>query len=107
MEVRRALRAVLAVGAFALTTAPGAQAAKPVHVGCGETVTKDTKLANDLIDCPNEGIIIGADNITLDLNGHTVDGDGVPVVGCPDPEPCDSGIVNSASAGGHPFNGPG
>jgi parallel beta-helix repeat protein len=46
------------------------------HVDCGETITADTTLDSDLINCPAHGIVIGADNITLDLNGHTVDGDG-------------------------------
>jgi parallel beta-helix repeat protein len=78
-----------------------------VNVSCGATITVDTKLANDLVNCPNEGIIIGADGITLDLNGHTIDGDGAPVENCPEAEPCDSGIVNSASEGGRPFNAPG
>jgi len=44
------------------------------HVSCGETITADTKLDTDLLDCPGNGIVIGADNITLDLNGHTIDG---------------------------------
>jgi len=41
-------------------------------------ITTDTKLANDLTACPGDGIVIGADNITLDLNGHMIDGDGLP-----------------------------
>jgi hypothetical protein len=41
------------------------------HVGCGDTITTDTTLESDLVNCPNNGIVIGADNITLDLNGHT------------------------------------
>jgi parallel beta-helix repeat protein len=31
-------------------------------------------LENDVVDCAGDGIIIGADGITLDLNGHTVSG---------------------------------
>ncbi|MCX5381418.1 right-handed parallel beta-helix repeat-containing protein [Streptomyces sp. NBC_00091] len=64
--------------ALSLALTPGAQAAKPkpVHVSCGETITTDTKLTNDLTNCPHSGIIIGADDITLDLNGHTIDGAG-------------------------------
>lgn len=46
------------------------------QVGCGDTITKDTKLKSDLIGCAGSGIVIGADGITLDLNGHTVEGDG-------------------------------
>jgi len=42
---------------------------------CGAVITASTKLAGDLTDCPGDGIVIGADNITLDLNGHTLAGD--------------------------------
>ena len=52
-----------AAAALSLAIAPGAQAAKLVHVSCGETITKDTKLANDLIDCPGNGLVIGADDM--------------------------------------------
>ena len=45
-------------------------------MNCGDTITADTMLDGDLIDCPNHGIVIGADDITLDLNGHRIDGDG-------------------------------
>jgi hypothetical protein len=31
-------------------------------------------LHNDLTNCTTDGLVIGADNITLDLNGHTIDG---------------------------------
>jgi hypothetical protein len=41
-------------------------------------ITTDTTLDSDLLDCPGHGIVIGAPGITLDLNGHTVDGDGDP-----------------------------
>ena len=60
------------------------------HVECGDVITQDTKLDSDLIDCPGDGLEIGADNVTLDLNGHTVDGDGDarPGLGC------DTGIRN-------------
>jgi large repetitive protein len=44
------------------------------HVQCGDVITQDTTLDSDLIDCPGDGIVIGAPNITLDLNGHTIDG---------------------------------
>jgi hypothetical protein len=44
------------------------------HVSCGDTITQDTTLDSDLIDCPSNGIVIGASNITLDLGGHLIDG---------------------------------
>jgi parallel beta-helix repeat protein len=69
------------------------------HVSCGDTITVDTTLDNDLVDCPNNGIVIGADDITLDLHGHTIDGDGKLVEACPQAEPCDVGVVNERHNG--------
>jgi nitrous oxidase accessory protein NosD len=92
MTTRQAAQALLAAATLALALTPDVQAAKPVQVRCGETITGDTRLANDLIDCPNNGIVIGADDITLDLNGHTVDGVGIQE-SCPDDPPC-AGIAN-------------
>src|ERR687891_365453 len=72
----------------------GGARASASHVNCGATITTDATLDSDLVNCPNNGIIIGADNITLDLNGHTIDGDSTPVDPCPQEEPCDFGVVN-------------
>ena len=99
MKVRNTLRALLVAGALSLALAPGAQPAKPVHVGCGETITADTTLDNDLLDCPNNGIVIGADNITLDLNGHTIVGNGELLRKCPKGEFCDVGLLNDGHDG--------
>ena len=53
----------------------GAQASiMRTSVSCGQTLTKSTTLTNDLTNCPGTGLIVGADNITVDLNGHTIDG---------------------------------
>ena len=65
---------VLALVVAGFTVVGGGQALAS-DVGCGDTITTDTTLDSDLVNCPNNGIIIGADNITLDLNGHTIDGD--------------------------------
>lgn len=46
------------------------------HLNCGDTVIVDAKLDADLIDCPGDGISIGADGVALNLNGHTIDGIG-------------------------------
>jgi parallel beta-helix repeat protein len=43
-------------------------------VACGQTLTSSTTLANDLVDCPASGLVVGANNITIDLNGHTIAG---------------------------------
>jgi parallel beta-helix repeat protein len=49
-------------------------AASGAVLSCGQTITQSTVLENDLTGCTNNGIVIGVDNITLDLNGHTVAG---------------------------------
>ena len=73
-------RVAIVIGAAALgVMALGAQTAAAAAVqqlSCGDTITTDTTLHKDLVDCPTNGIVIGADNVTLDLNGHTIDGDG-------------------------------
>lgn len=45
-------------------------------VTCGSTLTQDTVLAADLVNCPGDGLRIGADNITLDCAGHAILGAG-------------------------------
>src|SRR5262245_25663247 len=78
----------------------GAGSASASHVSCGDTITTDTTLDSDLVDCPNNGIVIGADDITLDLNGHTIDGDGTLATGCdPQTEFCDTGVANDSHDG--------
>jgi hypothetical protein len=76
----RAMVLALVVAGFSVV---GAGQSLARHVGCGDTITTDTTLESDLVDCPNNGIVIGADNITLDLNDHTIDGDGTRVDFCP------------------------
>jgi parallel beta-helix repeat protein len=80
----------LAAGYLAL----GAGQAPASQVSCGDTITTDTTLHHDLVDCPNNGILIGADNVTLDLNGHTIDGNGTPDTSCnPVTDFCDFGVA--------------
>ena len=67
MKLTPIVAAALVAGALA---APASQASAPLH--CGATITKSTKLTQDLTNCPGVGIQIGADGITLDLDGHTV-----------------------------------
>src|SRR5918996_2155351 len=69
------------------------------HVNCGDTITTDTTLDSDLLSCPNNGIAIGADDITIDLNGHTITGDGEPCEPCPPGEFCDVGLLNDGHDG--------
>ena len=64
------------VAAVAAAVTLGAGQALADHVQCGDVITRDTRLDSDLIDCPNHGVVIDADHVTLDLAGHTIDGDG-------------------------------
>src|SRR3954447_25903757 len=69
---------LLAVALLALVVGGGtafAQNRNSTQPACGAVITVDTKLAADLTGCPGDGIVIGADGITLDLNGHEIDGD--------------------------------
>jgi hypothetical protein len=91
--VARAMVLALVVAGF---TVLGAGQALAGHVRCGDTITTDTTLTSNLVNCPNNGILIGADNITLDLNGRTIDGDATLVDPCPEGESCDVGVDNSA-----------
>lgn len=99
---RVVLRTVIFAMALAGFLAPGAGQAQTRNHGddvkCGDTITTDVELKRDLVDCPGNGIVIGADNIELDLNGHTIDGDGA--LGCADLYACDYGVDNTAGHDG-------
>ncbi|CAN5809817.1 hypothetical protein BH24ACT15_BH24ACT15_35700 [soil metagenome] len=63
---------VLTAAAFVMSLvvlAPTPAAAR--HINCG-VITEDTTLTEDVTECPGYGLIIRADNITLNLNRHTV-----------------------------------
>ncbi len=62
---------VLSIATLGLVGA--APAAEARVVTCGEVITEDTVVSNDL-DCVTDdyALTIGADDVTLNLNGHTV-----------------------------------
>jgi parallel beta-helix repeat protein len=87
---------LVAGGALGICPAP-AHALSPSSVTCGSRITTDTALDRDLVDCPGHGLVIGADNITLDLNGHLLDGDGTEQTACTSGRgQCDVGVSNLA-----------
>jgi hypothetical protein len=88
---RKLVGALVVTGAAAVA-ASSAAASQPAAVHCGETLTKRVRLKADLVDCPGDGLIVGASGITIDLNGHTIDG--VPVAGCGVPATPRQGIRN-------------
>jgi parallel beta-helix repeat protein len=68
----------LAVAAGLALAASAPAAAKPKlpsrTVQCGEVLTASLRVANNLKDCPADGLVIGAPGITIDLGGHRIDG---------------------------------
>jgi parallel beta-helix repeat protein len=74
--MRRVLTSAAAAAlalAFAGLTAAQAFAS---HVHCGDVITQDTTLDSDLIGCHGPGLEIAANDVTLDLAGHTIESDG-------------------------------
>ncbi len=65
-----------------------ASGAGPTPVVCGQVITQSIHDGNDLLNCPADGLIIGADNIKVDLGNHVIDGDGINA-------PTDDGIDNT------------
>jgi len=67
--------AVLAIAVGAMASTAGSAAANgQAAVHCGDVLTHSVKLAADLTNCPSDGLVIGADHVTVDLNGHTLAG---------------------------------
>jgi parallel beta-helix repeat protein len=90
---RLGLSLIAATALLAAASSASGHALGP-QPSCGATITMDTKLQKDLVNCPNNGVVISADNVTLDLNGHVIDGDGTEFSNCPPDEPCDIGVVD-------------
>ena len=69
------MRKVLITFGVAAMAFGGFTACHPV-TECGTVLTHDTTLGSDIVGCAGDGLIVGADGITVDLNGHTVRSDG-------------------------------
>jgi parallel beta-helix repeat protein len=57
----------------------GHHAVTPTVVPCGALITVDTTLARDINNCQTDGVVVGAPDITIDLNDHTIDGVGAGI----------------------------
>ncbi len=66
--------------ALGVSTVPASAGGGPGVLGCGSIVTTSVVLTADIGPCHDHAIIVGADNITVDLNGHQVFGEGGLVV---------------------------
>jgi hypothetical protein len=80
-RVRQRMAAVGFVSAI-LAVVPGASAtaipptADAVNLECGSVVTRDVRLSHDLIGCTGNGLVVDADGVDIDLNGHLISGTG-------------------------------
>src|ERR1700681_1157906 len=85
---------VVVLAIVALLGAPWSAPAAPPTVAtglsCGATVTSSVRLTNDLLNCPVDGLVVGASGITIDLNGHRITG--TSGAGPDDPHRCMCGI---------------
>jgi parallel beta-helix repeat protein len=97
MHTKTAAAAAVLAGALTLFASPALAKPPLTKVKCGDTLTHSVRLTNDLTDCTGDGLVIGADGITVDLNRHTIDGN-VAQPDCPEgTSPSSAGISN----GGH------
>ena len=69
---RGLLGAAFVISLLAVPAAPATAAV----VTCGTVVTTSITLTSNLGPCPGDGLIAGADNITIDLGGYTISGTG-------------------------------
>ena len=78
--VRQRMAAVGFVSALlAVVPSASATAIPPtdaVNLQCGSVVTRDVRLSHDLIGCTGNGLVVGADGVDIDLDGHLISGTG-------------------------------
>jgi hypothetical protein len=75
IDVRGMRTLVLTVALVLVTVAPQAHATATPISTCGQTVTTNAVLTQDLV-CTGDAIVVGAAGITINLKGYTVRGDG-------------------------------
>ncbi len=75
----------------AAPAAPAAEPPVPQSVTCGQVVARDLAVGNDLA-CPKDGLVAGADGITIDLAGHTLTGPGIGEQTWPNPNLSSVGV---------------
>ncbi len=95
---RHALALLVLAGVSTLLAQPALAKVPTTTVQCGQTLTHSVVLANDLTNCPGDGLVIGADHITVNLARHTIDG-AVAQTDCDRPSTFGDGIRNSGYDG--------
>lgn len=87
---RNWIRTCCAALGIALCASPAIANGQPAV--CGQPITSDLKLENDLTCNGTHGLRVRAENITIDLNGHTLTG----IV-----SPIDTGLAGITTGRGH------
>lgn len=73
--VKRSSRALVASAMVVAGWASTAGPARAVDLVCGSVITSNTTLTHDIGPCSGKvGLVVAADNVTLDLGGHRVFG---------------------------------
>ena len=74
MIARRTLASAASLFLLSLGVVGVAGPASAAHVSCGQTIVVSTVLDSNVGPCGGTGLIVAANNITLDLNGFTISG---------------------------------
>jgi hypothetical protein len=61
---------------FLVAATSGGAASKRIALACGQTVTTSINLSADITGCAGDGLDVGANGITINLNGHMVSAGG-------------------------------
>ena len=72
MRLRKSLGALGALAFMLGTLVATATPASAAHVVCGQLVTTNITLDSNLGPCPGDGLVVVADNVTIDLNGFRI-----------------------------------
>jgi parallel beta-helix repeat protein len=96
---KTAMTSVALASALALFATPVLATPARSTLQCGQALTHSVTLTQDLTDCPGDGLVIGAAGITVDLNGHTIDGTVTQLSDCDVGRP--SGAVGINDAAGY------
>jgi parallel beta-helix repeat protein len=74
MNASRSAVVLASAGALSAIGPVSALAAPAASVSCGTELTVSTTLTRDLLGCAGDGLVVGADGITVNLNGHLIAG---------------------------------
>jgi parallel beta-helix repeat protein len=77
--IRRLSIGTVMVTVVLLSALLPAAPANAVTISCGKSITTSIIVSNDLSGCLGNGLVVRASNITIDLNGHTIDGTGAGI----------------------------